>query len=82
MKNFSTLLAALGLSACATGTTLTPDATLHALVEEYFDRQIRNEKHFEDAYFYIEQNPVKAKLCARSLDWDYSSASFSRRNSV
>ena len=40
MKNFSTLLAALGLSACATGTTLTPDATLHALVEEYFDRQL------------------------------------------
>ncbi len=31
--------------------------------EEYFDRKIRNEKHFNDASFYIEQNPVKAKLC-------------------
>lgn len=49
--------------------------------EEYFDRKIRNEKHFEDAYFYIEQNPVKAKLCAEAIEWDYSSASFSKRHS-
>ena len=40
MKNFSTLLAALSLSACATGPALTSDATLNALVEEYFDRQL------------------------------------------
>ena len=40
MKNFSTLLAALSLSACATGITLTPDATLNVLVEEYFDQQL------------------------------------------
>ena len=40
MKNLSTLLAALSLSACATGPALTPDATLNALVEEYFDQQL------------------------------------------
>ncbi len=40
MKNLSTLLAALCLSACATGPALTPDATLNALVEEYFDQQL------------------------------------------
>lgn len=49
--------------------------------EEYFDRKIRNEKHFEDAHFYIEQNPVKAKLCVEASAWGYSSASYSRRRS-
>ncbi|HKU90063.1 MAG TPA: DUF885 domain-containing protein [Steroidobacteraceae bacterium] len=41
MKKFSTLLAAAALSACAAGPNLkTPDATLNALVEEYFDQQL------------------------------------------
>lgn len=47
--------------------------------EEYFDRRIRNEKHFEDSRHYIEQNPVKAALCAEPAQWRYSSASFSER---
>jgi REP element-mobilizing transposase RayT len=42
--------------------------------EEYFDRKIRNEKHFEDARHYIEHNPVKARLCREPLEWRYSSA--------
>ena len=42
--------------------------------EEYFDRAIRDDAHFEAAKFYIEDNPVKAGLCARAADWAYSSA--------
>ena len=41
---------------------------------EYFDRKIRNERHFEDARFYIEQNPVKAGLCDHAEAWCFSSA--------
>jgi uncharacterized protein (DUF885 family) len=41
MKSFSTLLAAAALSACAAAPHPgSPDATLDALVEEYFDRQL------------------------------------------
>jgi REP element-mobilizing transposase RayT len=46
--------------------------------EEYFDRKIRNDKHFEDAKYYIEQNPVKADLCGAAAEWRYSSASRAR----
>jgi len=45
---------------------------------EYFDRKIRNERHFEGARYYIEQNPVAAGLCATAEDWPYSSASRAR----
>ena len=41
---------------------------------EYWDRYIRNEKHFHDVIAYIEQNPVKAKLCASPSQWRFSSA--------
>ena len=41
---------------------------------EYFDRKIRNERHYEAARFYIEQNPVKARLCKASEEWRFSSA--------
>jgi putative transposase len=41
---------------------------------EYFDRKIRNERHFEAARFYIEQNPVKARLCKEAGVWPFSSA--------
>ncbi len=41
---------------------------------EYFDRFIRNEKHFVAALEYIELNPVKAGLCAKREDWEFSSA--------
>ena len=39
-----------------------------------FDRYIRNERHFENAVAYIENNPVKAGLCAQPQDWQWSSA--------
>jgi putative DNA methylase len=42
--------------------------------EEYFDRAIRNDAHFETAWRYIEENPVKAGLCLTSEAWAFSSA--------
>jgi uncharacterized protein (DUF885 family) len=40
MKKYPVLLAATLLGACATGPHATPDASLNALVEEYFDRAL------------------------------------------
>jgi REP element-mobilizing transposase RayT len=48
-------------------------------MEEYYDRHIRNERHFWNAVAYIENNPVQAKLCARPEDWPFSSAWFRAR---
>jgi REP element-mobilizing transposase RayT len=45
-------------------------------MDEYFDRHIRNEKHFAATVRYIKQNPVKAKLCKEASDWRFSSAHF------
>lgn len=45
---------------------------------DYFDRYIRDEKHFEATKYYIEENPVKANLCPRKEDWAYSSASYTK----
>ena len=42
-------------------------------VPEYFDRAIRNERHFHVAAAYIEGNPVKAGLCETPEDWPWSS---------
>lgn len=42
--------------------------------EDYFDRYIRNRNHFENAINYIEMNPVKAGLCVKPGDWEFSSA--------
>lgn len=44
--------------------------------EEYFDRFVRNEKHFEDALKYIEFNPVKAGLSEAPESWQFSSAAW------
>lgn len=41
---------------------------------EPFDRYIRNRKHFVSVIRYIENNPVKAGLCARPAEWRFSSA--------
>ena len=45
---------------------------------EYYDRYIRNGKHYLAAIEYIEQNPVKACLCQRPQDWPFSSARIRR----
>jgi REP element-mobilizing transposase RayT len=42
--------------------------------EEYFDRRIRDAVHLAAALAYIENNPVKAGLCAATADWPFSSA--------
>jgi REP element-mobilizing transposase RayT len=49
-------------------------------MEEYFDRYIRNEKHFANTLRYIEDNPVRAKLCKKASDWPFSSACFRAKN--
>ena len=44
--------------------------------KEYFDRYIRNARHFASVMAYIENNPVKARLCEKAEDWPFSSASW------
>ena len=46
---------------------------------EYYDRLIRDQKHFYNALRYIENNPVRARLCAKPSEWPYSSAWFRER---
>lgn len=41
---------------------------------EYFDRFIRDDRHFSRAVNYIENNPVKAGLVGRREEWRWSSA--------
>jgi REP element-mobilizing transposase RayT len=46
--------------------------------EDYFDRYIRNLEHYEQTIAYIENNPVKAKLCSRAKDWKFGSAFYKK----
>ncbi|MEZ5339013.1 MAG: transposase [bacterium] len=39
----------------------------------YFDRAIRDMPHLAATIDYVHYNPVKAQLCAREADWQYSS---------
>lgn len=48
--------------------------------QESFDRYIRNQKYYVNVIKYIENNPVKAGLCAKKDDWKYSSAYFRANN--
>jgi REP element-mobilizing transposase RayT len=67
---------------CPTQGTSTPDliAAVNAFNQaplwhpEYWDRYIRNEKHFHDVIAYIEQNPFNAGLCVTPSQWRFSSA--------
>jgi REP element-mobilizing transposase RayT len=40
---------------------------------EYWDRYIRDERHYAQTIAYIHDNPVKAGLCATAHDWPWSS---------
>ncbi len=40
---------------------------------EYWDRFVRNERHFETVVAYIHENPVKAGLVGEAQDWLWSS---------
>jgi putative transposase len=42
---------------------------------DYWDRGIRDERHYRAAVQYIHQNPVKAGLVAHPEEWPWSSAS-------
>ena len=41
---------------------------------ETWDRYVRDERHYYNVIAYIENNPVKARLCERPEDWQWSSA--------
>ncbi len=43
---------------------------------EYFDRYIRDAKHYASTVNYIHMNPVNAKLCVESEDWEFGCAKF------
>jgi len=43
---------------------------------EYFDRFVRDQKHFVAAIEYIENNPVKAGLAVDPTAWPFGSAAF------
>ncbi len=47
---------------------------------DYWDRYIRNERHYLAVVDYIHQNPVKAALAAVAEAWPYSSAPASERD--
>jgi REP element-mobilizing transposase RayT len=47
-------------------------------MEDYFDRYMRNQQHFRKTVQYIENNPVKARLCKKPSDWPFSSAWFKK----
>jgi len=47
--------------------------------KEYFDRYIRNARHFAKVSAYIENNPVRARLCERPEDWRFGSAWFRKQ---
>ncbi len=44
--------------------------------KEVFDRYIRDFEHYERTVAYIENNPVKARLCGKAEDWQFGSAGF------
>jgi len=43
---------------------------------ESFDRYVRDAHHYAKVVAYIEDNPVKARLCQEPEDWPHSSAHF------
>ncbi len=46
---------------------------------ESFDRHVRDANHFAKVVAYIENNPVKARLCKKPEEWRFSSAWFRKR---
>lgn len=43
-------------------------------MRESFDRYIRDQEHYGRVFRYIENNPVKARLCDLPEEWEFSSA--------
>jgi len=44
--------------------------------KEVYDRYIRDFEHYQTTIAYIENNPVKARLCEKPSDWRFGSAYF------
>src|SRR5437867_6066800 len=47
--------------------------------KENFDRYVRDDRHYENAVAYIENNPVKAGLCQKPEDWPWGSARWRKK---
>lgn len=43
---------------------------------DYYDRVIRDDRHFAAAVAYVEANPVRACLCSEARDWVFGSAAY------
>jgi REP element-mobilizing transposase RayT len=41
---------------------------------DYYDRYVRNQRHYDQAVAYVHNNPVVAHLVERAEDWPWSSA--------
>jgi REP element-mobilizing transposase RayT len=52
----------------------TPSTNRASWAKDYFDRFVRDDRHFETTKAYIENNPVVAGLCDTPADWPFSSA--------
>jgi len=48
--------------------------------DEYWDRFIRSNEHYQRVVEYIHNNPVKAGLIKRQEDWEFSSARYYKIN--
>jgi REP element-mobilizing transposase RayT len=59
---------------CVPGNAVLPNCEEPIWHHEYWDRYIRNEKHFHDAVDYIHNNPVKAGLYREPRHFTWSSA--------
>ncbi len=46
---------------------------------DYYNRYIRDERHYYKTVEYIEMNPVKAGLCDNREQWEFSSAAVMKR---
>ncbi len=49
--------------------------------KEYYDRFIRDQRHYASTISYIENNPVKAKLCKTPEEWPRGSARLKKEDS-
>ena len=51
----------------------------HVWHREYWDRYIRDGRHYADTVAYIELNPVRAGLCRTASAWPWSHAALNDR---
>ena len=58
-------------------TAVQSNGTRRVWQREYWDRYIRDERHYLAAEAYVRNNPVKAGLVARAEEWPWSSAALS-----